>query len=399
MSISSRIRLPALAAGAAAVALFLGACGDSSSDTSSTDSTAAGSTPTVAINSAVSGFDAQKVYADAAPSVVTIISILGGGSADPLSGGGGAGQGSGFVISDEGEIVTNAHVVTDAEDTGASDPSQINEAKEVYVEFGDKNQVPADIIGFDPNADVALIKVDPEGLDIQPIELGDSEQISVGQPVAAIGSPFGQEQSLSTGIISATDRSIDSLTQFKIDGGIQTDASINPGNSGGPLINAEGDVIGIDQQINTTSGGNEGVGFAVPINLAKRSIEQLRENGEVAYPYLGVATQTLYPQLAERLGLDTDNGVLVTQVNDGSPAADAGLKAGDDRFRFQAIPVVGGGDVILEADGDVLQEDGDLSTAILDKSPGDTVTLKILRDGKEMDVDVTLGDRADAGPA
>ena len=384
---------PALAAGAVAAALALAACGSGVSSPETADSTAA-STPTIAINAAVRGFDPQQIYADAAPSVVTIISVLDSSSSG--LGGGGAGQGSGFVISDQGEIVTNAHVVTDAEDTGASNPADINEAKEIYVEFGDHNQVPAEIIGFDPNADVALIKVDPEGLDIEPIALGDSDALAVGQPVAAIGSPFGQEQSLSTGIISATDRSIDSLTQFKIDGGIQTDASINPGNSGGPLIDADGEVIGIDQQINTTSGGNEGVGFAVPINLAKRSIDQLRADGEVSYPYLGVATQTLFPQLAERLDLNTESGVLITQVTPNSPAAEAGLKAGDDRFRFQAQQVVGGGDVILEADGDVLEQDGDLATAILDKEPGDTVTLKILRDGKEMDVDVTLGDRADA---
>ncbi|MFN8149868.1 MAG: trypsin-like peptidase domain-containing protein [Solirubrobacterales bacterium] len=393
MSRVSRLRLPALAAGAAAVALVLGACGENMSSPGTTDATATdATTPTIAVNTAIGGFDAQQVYADAAPSVVTIISILD----DKGLSGGGAGQGSGFVISDGGEIVTNAHVVTDAEDTGAANPTDINAAKEVYVEFGDHNQVPAEIIGFDPNADVALIKVDPDGLDIQPIGLGDSDELAVGQPVAAIGSPFGQEQSLSTGIISATDRSIDSLTQFKIDGGIQTDASINPGNSGGPLIDADGEVIGIDQQINTTSGGNEGVGFAVPINLAKRSIDQLRESGEVAYPYLGVATQTLYPQLAERLGVDTDHGVLITQVNQGSPADEAGLKAGDDRFRFQAQQVIGGGDVIIEADGDELEQDGDLATAILDKEPGDTVTLKIIRDGEEQDVDVTLGDRNDA---
>ncbi|MCB0865147.1 MAG: trypsin-like peptidase domain-containing protein [Solirubrobacterales bacterium] len=392
MSRASRLRLPALAAGAAMIALVLGACGENMTTPDETDTTATdATTPTVAVNSSVAGFDAQQVYADAAPSVVTIISILGDGG---LSGGGG--QGSGFVISDSGEIVTNAHVVTDAEDTGASNPSDIHEAKQVYVEFGDHNQVPADIVGFDPNADVALIKVDPDGLDIQPIELGNSDDLAVGQPVAAIGSPFGQQQSLSTGIVSATDRSIDSLTQFKIDGGIQTDASINPGNSGGPLIDADGEVIGIDQQINTTSGGNEGVGFAVPINLAKRSIDQLRDNGEVSYPYLGVATMTLFPQLAERLGVDTDHGVLITQVNPGSPADEAGLKAGNDRFRFQAQQVIGGGDVIVEADGDQLEQDGDLATAILDKEPGDTVTLKIIRDGKTEDVDVTLGDRNDA---
>ncbi len=172
----------------------------------------------------------------------------------------------------------------------------------------------ADIVGFDPHADVALLKVDPDGLDLHPLELATSEEVKVGQPVAAIGSPFGEDRSLSVGVVSATDRSIQSLTQFQIDGAIQTDASINPGNSGGPLLDAEGNVIGIDQQINTTSGGNEGVGFAVPIALVARSIDQLRENGSVKYAYIGVTTQSLYPQLADRLGLTADTGALVTEV-------------------------------------------------------------------------------------
>ncbi len=227
-------------------------------------------------------------------------------SATSTRSGGGGGQGSGFVISDDGEIVTNAHVVTDAEQGGgaAAADGEINAADEVFVEFPDRNQVEAEIVGFDPNADVALLKVDPDGLDLRPLELGDSAAVEVGTPVAAIGSPFGQEQSLSTGIVSATDRSIDSLTAFAIDGAIQTDASINPGNSGGPLIDADGKVIGINQQINTTSGGNEGVGFAVPANLVQRSIEDLRPDGEVEYAFIGVSTIPLYPQLAERLDVD-----------------------------------------------------------------------------------------------
>ena len=386
-----RLRRPAIAAAVAAVAIALGACGDdeSGSGVASSPGGTSAKTPTVAINNAVAGFDAQRLYADAVPSVVTILSVLG----DSGAVGARAGQGSGFVISDAGEIVTNAHVVTDAGNTSIEDPSTIEEATQVFVEFGDRNQVPAEILGFDPNADVALIKVDPDGLDLDPIELGDSEAIEVGAPVAAIGSPFGQERSLSTGIISATDRSIESLTQFQIDGAIQTDASINPGNSGGPLIGADGRVLGVNQQINTTSGGNEGVGFAVPINLAKRSIEQLRSDGEVAYPYIGVATQTLYPQLADKLEVDTDSGALVNDVTEGSPAEEAGLETGDDEFRFQAQRVLGGGDVIIEADGEPLLDDGDLSRAILDKKPGDTVTLKIIRDGDEMDVDVELGSR------
>ena len=272
-----------------------------------------------------SDFDPQAIYADAAPSVVTILSLV-GDPPDPTS----AGQGSGFVISDDGEIVTNAHVVTDATEAGGSTP--INEADEVYVEFGDRNQVPAEIVGTDLNADVALIKVDPDGLDLDPIELGDSDSVQVGAPVAAIGSPFGQEQSMSVGIVSATDRSIDSLTQFKIDGAIQTDTSINPGNSGGPLIGADGRVVGIDQQINTTSGGNEGVGFAVPINLVKRSVDQLRENGKVEYAYIGVSSQPLYPQLAEKLGIDAPTGSLISSVVSGGPADEAGLQGSGRRL-------------------------------------------------------------------
>ena len=141
-----------------------------------------------------------------------------------------AAQGSGFVVSDAGEIVTNAHVVTD----GSAGGGPIEEAQEVYVQFADRNQVPAEIVGFDPHADIALLKVDPEGLDLRPLELATNEEVEVGQPVAAIGSPFGEDRSLSVGVVSATNRSIQSLTQFQIDGAIQTDASINPGNSGGP---------------------------------------------------------------------------------------------------------------------------------------------------------------------
>ena len=315
-----------------------------------------------------------------------------GDPADPTSQ---AGQGSGFVISSDGEIVTNAHVVTDATEAGGGRP--INEADEVYVEFGDRNQVPAEIVGIDPNADVALIKIDPDGLDLDPIELGDSDDVQVGAPVAAIGSPFGQEQSMSVGIVSATDRSIDSLTEFKIDGAIQTDTSINPGNSGGPLIGADGRVVGIDQQINTTSGGNEGVGFAVPINLAKRSIEQLRENGEVEYAYIGVRSQPLYPQLAEKLGSTRPTGSLISRVVSGGPADEAGLRGkaeGDDaKIEFQGRQVFTGGDVIVAVDGQELVAENDLSRLIATSEPGEDVTLTVIRDGEGMEVDVTLGAR------
>ncbi len=334
-------------------------------------------------------FDARKLYADAAPGVVTILSIFG----DPNSLGGSGGQGSGFVISNDGEIATDAHVVTDAEQTGGSG-GPLHAADQVYVEFPDRNQVEAKIVGFDPDADVALLKVNPDGLDLQPLKLGSSSAVQVGTPVAAIGSPFGEEQSLSVGIVSATDRSIDSLTKFKIDGAIQTDASINPGNSGGPLIDPQGEVIGINQQINTTSGGNEGVGFAVPSDLVKRSLADLRDDGHASYPFVGVSTVSLYPQLADKLGIDAPTGALVVKTVDGSPAADAGIRGTNgDSIEFQGRTIKTGGDVITAVDGTELKSETDVSRLIAQHEPGDKITLDIIRDGKHQQVEVTLAAR------
>jgi S1-C subfamily serine protease len=349
----------------------------------------------VVVATADGSFNPGAVYEKAAPGVVTIISIFGGGAAsqDPLGGQGGVGQGSGFLVSDEGEILTNAHVVTDAEASGTAD---INAAKEVYVQFPDRNQVPAEIIGFDPYADVALIQVDPEGLDIQPLELGSIKDVAVGSPVAAIGSPFGEEQSLSTGVVSATDRSIESLTEFRIDGAIQTDASINPGNSGGPLLDADATVIGINQQINTTSGGNEGVGYAVPVDLATRSLEQLRDDGTVDYAFIGVTTQALYPQLAEKLGLDVETGALVAEVTSGGPADEAGIRGSDTTIDFQGQEVEAGGDVIVAVNGEEIVGESDLPRLVARLDPGDTATVEIIRDDERQEIEVTLGTREDA---
>jgi S1-C subfamily serine protease len=283
-------------------------------------------------------------------------------------------------------------VVTDAEGGGGV----IHEAKEVYVQFADRNQVPAHIVGYDPNADVALLSVDPNGLDLHPLQLATNEQIEVGQPVAAIGSPFGEDRSLSVGVVSATDRSIESLTRFQIEGAIQTDASINPGNSGGPLLDADGNVIGINQQINTTSGGNEGVGFAVPIGLVAHSLDQLR-HGSPKYAYIGVSTQAIYPQLADRLGIPTDTGALVAKVIPGGPADEAGLQGSDQKIRFQGQEVAAGGDVIVAVDGHKVVGETDLPQLISRFSPGDTITLQILRDGHTQNVDVKLGERPAAG--
>jgi len=363
--------------------VLLGGCGSGdSTDTAATTAAREEPSPQVIVQTADSGFDAASVYREAAPGVVTIRSIFGGEA--------GAAEGSGFVLNDRGEIVTNAHVVTD-ESSGKRVP-----AKEVFVEFPDRNVVPAEIVGFDPFADVALLKVEPDGFVLHPLELGDDADLQVGQPVAAIGSPFGEQQSLSSGIVSATDRSVQSLTKFQIEGAIQTDASINPGNSGGPLLDAGARVIGINQQIESSSGANDGVGFAVPVSAIKRSVAQLEEDGVAEYAYIGVSSQALYPQLADKLGLDTTFGGLLAEVVAGGPGEKAGLVAGDEKVQFQGLPYRTGGDVILQVNGhDVIRPD-DLARLVAPNKPGEKVTLTILRDGERKQVEVTLGKRPDS---
>ena len=381
-------RLSALGTLLLCLALLAG-CGSSGEETGSSatgslgakgvDSHGSAPVPQVAIETSSPGFDATGVYRQAAPGVVTIRSVFDEGAA----------EGSGFVLDDQGEIVTNAHVVTD-ESTG-----ERKEARNVYVEFPDRNVVPAEIVGFDPFNDVALLKVAPKGLPLHPLELGNDSELRVGQPVAAIGSPFGEQHSLSVGVVSATDRSVKSLTQFEIYGAIQTDASINPGNSGGPLLDAGARVIGINQQIETNSGANDGVGFAVPVSAIERSVAQLREDGVAEYAYMGVSSQALYPQLARRLGLDTTFGGLISDVVPGGPAEKAGLEGGDEKVRFQAAEYRTGGDVILQIDGKNIVEENDLARVIAAHEPGDKVTLTILHDGKREHVELTLGKRPD----
>lgn len=340
----------------------------------------------VVIESSGGAFSPQEIYAKVAPGVVTVRSIFGDGLAA------GGGQGSGFVVDESGEILTNAHVVTDGAANGGT---EITEASEVFVEFADRNQIPAEVVGFDAHADVALLKVDTGDIEMTPIELGKADEVQVGDPVAAIGSPFGEEQSLSVGVVSATDRSIPSLTDFRIDGAVQTDASINPGNSGGPLLDLEGRVIGVNQQINTATGADDGVGFAVPIGVVTRSLEQLRDGGEVRYAFIGVTTQALYPQLADRLDLDVQVGALIAEVVENGPADSAGLKAGDARVSFQSQDVDAGGDVIVSVDGEAIVGESDLSRIVSTHSAGETVVVEVLRDGNREQVDVELGDRPD----
>jgi S1-C subfamily serine protease len=337
--------------------------------------------PEVAIETGAPGFDAAQIYEEAAPGTVTIRSIFGGAA--------GGAEGSGFVLDQDGEIVTNAHVVTD-EASGTRVP-----AKEVFVEFSNRNVLEAEIVGFDPFADVALLQVEPEGFPLHPLQLGDDRALKVGEPVAAIGSPFGEQRSLSVGVVSATDRQVKSLTQFMIEGAIQTDASINPGNSGGPLLESDAKVVGINQQIETNSGANDGVGFAVPISAIENSVQQLREKGTAEYAYLGVSTEPLYPQLAKKLGLDTEFGALVATVVPGGPGAAAGLKGADGEVRFQAAEYETGGDVIVEVEGHEIIEPDALIRLVDEREPGEKMKLTILRDGKREDVTVTLGKRPD----
>jgi S1-C subfamily serine protease len=377
--------------GAILLALILGlgllaGCGASGDGTTEAGSESAQvlrpiTEPQVAVEASSPGFDASEVYDQASPGVVTVRSVFSGA---------GVAEGSGFVVTSDGEIVTNAHVVTD-ESSGDREP-----ADQVYIEFPDRNVVPAEIIGFDPFVDVALLKIAPKGLDLHPLELGDDSKLHVGQPVAAIGNPFGEQQSLSVGVVSATDRSVQSLTQFQISGAIQTDASINPGNSGGPLLDAGARVIGINQQIETNSGANDGVGFAVPISAATRSISQLREDGEAEYAYIGVSSQPLYPQLARKLGLDTSFGGLVSEVVSGGPAEEAGIEAGDDKLRFQAAQYQTGGDVILKVEGEDIVTPDDLAEIIAARRPGEEVTVTILRDGERKEIELKLGKRPDS---
>jgi S1-C subfamily serine protease len=333
------------------------------------------------------GFDPASIYDRLSPGVVTILSIFDGGSS-LLEDEGEGGQGSGFVIDGDGYIATNAHVVT----TDRGDSTV--QANQVYVEFSDGNRVTARIMGHDPNADVALLKVDAPGLSLTPLRLGRSASIAVGEPVAAIGSPFGERQSLSIGVVSALDRTIQSLTQFEIGDAIQTDAAINPGNSGGPLLDAEGRVIGINAQIKSQSGGGEGVGFAIPVDTVRRSLDELREKGRVDYGYLGVETLTIWPQLAARLDLGAETGALVQDVVDGSPAEDAGLEAGDDQISFQGqTRIASGGDLIVGVNGKDLTREHDLADEISTHSTGEHVRLTLVRDGARRTLDVELGRR------
>ncbi|HEX5821922.1 MAG TPA: trypsin-like peptidase domain-containing protein [Solirubrobacterales bacterium] len=374
-----------------ASALIAAGCGGGG-DTTITEGSSPTGTQQVVVQANGGSFNPAQIYKDVSPGVVTIISVFDSSGNALLGGGGGsAGQGSGFVVDKDGDIVTNAHVVTSGGRLNGGGTPQA--AKQVFVEFGDRNRVPAHIVGFDADADVALIKVDPSGLNLVPVPLSARSTFAVGEPVAAIGSPFGETQSLSIGVISATNRTVEGLTNFGIDNAIQTDASINPGNSGGPLLDSKGEVIGINEQIASSSGSNSGVGFAIPVTSVRYSLGQLRTGGKVEYAFLGVTSESLYPQLAEHLGLDVESGALITDVVSDSPADKAGLKGSTGETTFQLQHVKTGGDVVIAVDDKPVFQNNDLSELVALHKPGDTVKLDILRGGQHATVDVTLGSR------
>jgi S1-C subfamily serine protease len=328
-------------------------------------------------------FDAKGLYKSLGPGVVTVISEYSGGlvrSPEAL--------GSGFVLDGKGFVATNAHVVR-------GNPPKLERPKAVYVQFADGNRVQAAVVGDDLFSDIALLKIDPRGLTLTPLRLGSTHGLAVGDPVAAIGSPFGEEQSLSVGVVSALHRSIDSLTNFKIGDAVQTDAAINHGNSGGPLLAQNGRVIGVNSQIQSTGGGGEGVGFAVSVETVKRSLAQLRRPPHrVEYAYLGVTTGDLWPQLAQRLRLPVSRGALVVRVESNGPAKSAGLSGGSHKIEFQGQPgIPTDGDVIVGVSGQPVRSSSDVGQAIARHGSGDVVRLDILRGKERRTVSVKLGVR------
>ena len=270
--------------------------------------------------------------------------------------------GSGFIIDTDGHIVTNNHVIENAD--------------QIKVKLADEREFEAELVGRDPNTDLALIRI-KDASDLKPLKLGDSDALTVGSWVVAVGSPFGLEQTVTSGIVSAKGRTLGS---GPYDDFIQTDASINPGNSGGPLLNMNGEVVGINTAI---IANGQGIGFAIPVNMAQGVVKQLQANGSVTRGWLGVGIQDLTPELADYYGMKDKNGVLVAQVFEGDPADEAGIKAND---------------IIVNVDGKSIRTGRDLTKTIADLEVGKKTTVKLMRDGKEKTVKVKIAKRSDSGP-
>jgi S1-C subfamily serine protease len=383
---SSRVLRPlaALAATAAlgaavavgAVALLGGFESSTSVVTQTVTEPASSAAPPSGSGSAMS---VNEIYEAAAPGVVQINATSGQTSADPFSTPSAA-LGSGFIVDKAGHIVTNYHVIQGGD--------------QVRVGFSNQDTVIADVVGTDPSTDLAVLKVDTDASALTPLPLGDSDVVRVGDPVVAIGNPFGLDRTATAGIVSALQRLIRAPNRFTIDHVIQTDAPINRGNSGGPLLNMRGEVIGVNTQIetgNTGAMGNVGIGFAVPSNTVKDVVAQILSTGRVDRAYLGITGQPITSSLVEEYNLPTEEGVLVETVASGSGAARAGLEGGETQVVVAGVTYVVGGDIIVGFEGKKITSIMELRDAIAQRKPGDRVQLEIYRDGKKTSVTVTLG--------
>jgi S1-C subfamily serine protease len=304
---------------------------------------------------------------------------------EPEQEGGGTATGSGFVIDTEGHLLTNNHVVEGAD--------------RIQVKLGDSDTTyTAKVVGADPATDLAMLDVEAPSDQLHPLTLGRSSDMEVGDPVVAIGNPFGLDRTVTSGIVSALQRQIEAPDGFSITDVIQTDAAINPGNSGGPLINSAGEVIGINSQIATGGGGNGnvGIGFAIPIDTVRAEIHQLETKGEVAHAFLGISGGTITPDLAKAINLPVKEGVIVQSVVKGGPADKAGVEGGHTSATIEGAEVSLGGDIITAVDGSKVTSMDEIVELVNEAQPGDEVELKILRDGSTKTATVTLGDRPDS---
>jgi len=288
------------------------------------------------------------------------------------------GAGSGFLIDSAGHILTNYHVVEGAQT--------------IEVTLGDQSRYKAKLIGTDTRNDIALIQIDSHGRKITPLPLGDSRNLLVGQRVLAIGNPFGFQSTLTTGIVSSLGRTVQTSDTTFIDDAIQTDAAINRGNSGGPLLNSQGEVIGINSAIFSPSGTTAGIGFAIPINTAKRVANELITQGRVRRAVLGIQGRAIWPDLAEALSLPVQQGLLVEIVTPNGPAAKAGIRGGTRSVLAGLQELRIGGDLLIAVNGKAVTNQNDLNLMLNRAQPGDTIALTIMRDGKKLNVPVTLGE-------
>jgi S1-C subfamily serine protease len=392
--------IPFIAAlvGGAVVAAVIAAAGGLSSSTSTV--TTVQSAPLAPSNASQvnTGLTPHEIYVRDAPGVAYVTStIVQQGESSPfnLFGGGesqrqGRATGSGIVIDGNGTILTNYHVVENA--------------VKVQVSFEKGQNVEAKVIGKDPSHDLAILRIPTDGLTLHPLTLGDSSKVQVGDPVLAIGNPFNLERTLTTGVISALQREITAPNGFTIDNVLQTDAPINPGNSGGPLLNAQGEVIGLNSQIETggSGDGSVGIGFAVPINTAKSELSQLEKGGTVRGAYIGLTSLTIDGSLSA-LNLPVKSGALVQSVQHGTAAEKAGIRGGKVSGSTENGTVAIGGDIIVSFDGKPVSSSEDLANYVSAKKPGETITLGLLRaNGKggyePKTVSVTLGTRPNSVP-